>query len=371
MHNLKTTLKRKSSLTPLVIAALLALVPTGHARATETSDGKERNFYEVLEDVLGDFEFDLKNGNVSGLKNISLRNVAMSENIPPSFRNHLELLITERILKTTKTKIIQCLPCRAKKTSVNGDQVVISSAENNPQEMSRIAKSSGIDNFLDLAFTYQPNGVVLSMTTSDPETGSIIWSRSYNSEASRSSAFRRGVDYSQVDDARKQTEYTPTIQYRLTAYYLFEPDAGATTGTLGLGFRMMERYDNRKKEVGFELDYLKDSSSLVGSPAPAANTVALYSSLDLTLLFMHAWNLIGEEENYNHVRGSVNLGIGGTYASGFLGALVRAQYEWRLGKHYAVSATVGYRPLATAFLNNAAAATISGAEYGIGINMLF
>ena len=29
-----------------------------------SSDSKGRNFYQVLEDVLGDFEFDLKNGNV-------------------------------------------------------------------------------------------------------------------------------------------------------------------------------------------------------------------------------------------------------------------------------------------------------------------
>lgn len=337
------------------------------------AEGKERNFYEVLEDVLADFEYDLKNGNVTGLKNLSIRNVALSENVPPSFRGHLELLITERILKMTKTKVIQCLPCRSRKATVNGDQVLVSSAENNPLEMSRIAKSSGIEDFMDVAFTYQPSGIVLSMTTSDPETGSIIWSRSYNSESSRAGAFRRGVDYSQIDDARKTTEYTPTIQYRVAVYYLMEPDGAGQTGTLGLGFRMMERYDNRKKEVGFELDYLKDASSLAGSTSTSTSTTipALYSGLNLTLLFMHAWNLIGEEENFNRPRGSLSLGIGGTYASGYLGGLIRAQYEWRLGKHYAVSATGGYRPSSTAFLNNTAAATISGVEFGIGVNLLF
>ena len=332
---------------------------------------KERSFYQVLEDVMADFEYDLKNGNVNGMKDISFRNIATSENIPPSFKSHLELLITERVLRTTKSRVIQCLPCRAKKTIVQGDQVVVTSPETNPAELSRIAKTSGIENFLDVAFSYQPTGMVLSMTITQPDTGSVIWSRSYNSETSRASAFRRGVDFAQADEARRSTEYAPAIQYRATVYFAFEPNVGATTGCLGIGFRIVERYDNRKKEVGFELDYLKDSSTIVGSSTTSATTVNLYSGLNLTLLFLHAWNLIGEEENYNRPRASILAGVGGTYASGYLGGLVRAQYEYRLGKHYTVSGTLGYRPSATAFLNNTSAGTVSGLEYAIGVSMIF
>lgn len=346
------------------------------AEATPMSTPKdgERNFYEVLDDLLGDFEYDLKNGNVYGLKDIAIRNIAVSENIPPSFKSHLELLITEKILKTTKTRVIQCLPCRSKRTSLNGDQVVITSPDTNPTELARIAKMSNIMNFLDVAYSYQPTGMVLSMFITEPESGSIIWSRSYNSETSRASAFRRGVDYAQVDDARRQTEYTPTILYRVGINYLFEPNISGSTGCLGLGFRMVERYDNRKKEVGFEADYLKDSSTIVGTSTTAATTAStanLYSGINLTLLFLHAWNLIGDEENFNKVRGSVSLGVGGTYASGFLGGLFRTSYEWRLGKHYSVNANVGYRPSSTPMIAGTPGAPVSGAEFGLGVNMLF
>jgi len=55
------------------------------------------------------------------------------------------------------------------------------------------------------------------------------------------------------------------VQYRVTVYYLFEPNFSGQTGTLGLGFRMVERYDNRKKEVGFEAYYLRDASTIVSS----------------------------------------------------------------------------------------------------------
>ncbi len=346
-----------------------------HAAEPETvpvrSSNEGRNFYEVLEDLLGDFEYDLKNGQVSGLKDLAIRNVATSENIPPSFKSHLELVVTERIMKTTRTRVVQCLACKAKRTSVSGDQVVITSADTNPAELSRIAKMSGIGHFMDIAFSYQPGGMVLSMTINDPENGAIAWSRSYNSETSRSSAFRRGVDYSQVEEARQQTEYQPMIAYRAIGMYLFEPNTTGVTGCLGFGFRMVERYDNRKKEVGFEMNYLMDSSTVAGGSSSTATTANLWSSFNLTLLFVHAWNLIGPEENYNRVRGSFITGVGGTYASGFLGGLARVGYEWRLAKHWATSVTLGFRPAGTAFLGGSAVGSVSGAEYGVGISGIF
>ena len=362
-------------ITAAIGLALLTGASLAPRNAHAADPAPERNFYDVLEDVMGDFEFDLKNGNVTGLQSLAIRNIALSENVPTSFRNHIELLLTERILRNTKTKVLQCLACRAKRTTLNGDQVVITSPETNPVELSRIAREIGIEHFMDIAFSYQTSGIVMSLTISEPDTGSIVWSRSYNSETSRASAFRRGVDYSQIDDARKNNEYTPTIQYRGTLYYLFEPNMNGTSGCLGLGFSMVERYDNRKKEVGFELDYLKDASTVVGSGTAATGAAAnnIYSGFDLTLLFKHAWNFIGEEENYNKPRGSLSAGIGGTYASGYLGGLIRTGWEWRLGKHFAVSADLGYRPSATAFIGTTATSgqSVSGAEFGLGVSLLY
>ncbi|OFZ81711.1 MAG: hypothetical protein A2583_12290 [Bdellovibrionales bacterium RIFOXYD1_FULL_53_11] len=340
------------------------------AAPVQSADGKVamRNFYEVLDDVLSDFEYDLKNGQVQGLKDIAIRNVALSENIPPSFKAHLELQITEKIMKNTKARVIQCLACRAKKTSLSGDNVIITSPETNPMELSRIAKISSIQHFMDVAFSYQPSGMILSMYIVEPEGGGVIWSRSYNSEVSRASAFRRGVDYAQIDETRKMNEYVPAVQYRLAIYYLFEPDIGGMAGNLGVGFRMVERYDNRHKEVGFELDYLKNSSSLVSS----GSSKVIFTGFNITMLFVHSWNFIPHEENFNLIRGNLLLGIGGTYASGYIGGLIRASYEWRLAKHWTFSTVLGYRPPSTEFISSSSTgSSITGVEAGIGVNFLF
>lgn len=355
-------------------AADSQLAPIGapNAQPAANREFKERNFYEVLEDVLGDFEYDLKNANVAGLKDLAIRNTAMSENIPPSFKQHLELLLTERILRNSKTQVIQCLPCKAKKTSLNGDQVVITSPDTNPQELARIAKVSGIQHFMDVSFMYEPSGMILSLYITDPDTGTIIWSRSYNSETSRASAFRRGVDFNQIDDARKQTEYAPLIQMRLGLGFIFEPNIAAQTGCLALNYRMMERYDNRKKEVGFQVSYMVNASTIVNSSGSSTTDLYKGFGFNMTLLFLHTWNFIGEEENYNKIRGGATAGIGGTYANGYIGGVIRAGWEWRMAKHFAINLNLGYRPPASVFITGtAAAATITGVEYGLGIDYLF
>ena len=90
----------------------------------------------------------------------------------------------------------------------------------------------------------------------------------------------------------------------------------------------------------------------------------------MTLLFVHSWNLITAEENYNFVRGNIFAGLGGTYASGFLGGLIRGGYEWRLAKHWAVSGVLGYRPKATTLVGGTQT-SVSGMEIGVGIHALF
>ncbi len=331
--------------------------------------GGERNFYEVMEDLMADFEYDLKTGEVKGLRDLAFRNVATSENVPPSFRNHLELLVTERIMKHSKTKVIQCLPCRAKKTTLNGDQMIISSPDTNPQELSRIAKMAGIMNFIDVAYSYQPQAMIMSLYISEPDSNSIIWSRTYNSETSRAAAFRRGVDFNQLDTARRASEYIPTIQYRVAIGWFSEPNLAVRTGTLTGSFRMMERYDNRRKEVGFELDYNRDVSTISNTSADASENV--WAGINLTMLFMHAWNFIGDEENFNLARGSLFAGVGGSYHSGFLGGLARAGWEYRLAKHWAVSASLGYRPEASIFVSGTAAGVVKGIEFGLVIIYIF
>ncbi|RZJ28142.1 MAG: GAF domain-containing protein, partial [Chryseobacterium sp.] len=56
-----------------------------------------------------------------------------------------------------------------------------------------------IQNFLDIAFSYQADSMVMSLSIADSETGSLVWSHSYDSETSKTGAARRGVDPESLD----------------------------------------------------------------------------------------------------------------------------------------------------------------------------
>ena len=340
-----------------------------HARADEPTSV---NFYQVLDEVLSDFEYDLKSGQVMGLKDLAIRNVVMSENIPASFKAHLELLVTERILKTTKTRLVHCIACRSRKASLEDGKMVISSGEANSAELQRIAKMSGIQNFMDIAYAYQPTGMLLSLQISDVETGATLWARSYNSETTRASAQRRGVDYQELDEAKTRMEYQPTIQVKPTLYTVMAPKANSGYATaLGFGARMTERYDNRQKEVGFEMNYYADVGALTGQPGAKTDKNNIYTGFNLSLLFVHVWSLFGNEENYNKARGLIYCGIGGTYASGLLGGLLRVGYEWRLARHWSVTTFLGSRPKSTLVISGSQTAPLSGVEGGVGVGFIF
>lgn len=338
--------------------------PAAHAASTP----KERDFYAVLDDTLGDFEFDLKHDAVKGTENIAIRDITVSERIPRSFTAHLEDLITERILRATKNKVIQCLGCRSRRTALSDDKISMISPRTSPKELQRVAKARGIQHFMDVTFTYQPTGIIMSMTITEPASANVVWTHTYNSESSRAAVMRRGLDMDQLDPStRRITEYPAILQYRLSVDYLFEPNVSGTTGCLGFAFRLVERYANRKMEIGFEAEYLKDSSSSPSSTAPD-----LYSGVNLTLLMLHAFNLFGSQEDFNQARASIYGGLGGTYTSGYLGALIRGGFEWRMAKHFATTVHLGYRPASTVFLPISSGVTsVSGMEYGAGISLMF
>ena len=354
------------------LLSALFQVGTAWAQGAPEAPAGARNFYQVLDEILSDFEYDLKTGQVIGMKDLSIRNLVTSENIPPSFKSHLELLITERILKTTKSRVVHCLACRSKTAKLDGETMVITSAETNSAELQRIARMNGVQNFMDVAFAYQPTGMILSIQISDVEAGTTLWTRNYNSENTRASAQRRGVDVQELEESKTRMEYQSTMQIRPVLYTVMAPKATSGYSTaMGFGLRMMERYDNRQKEVGFEANYYMDVNLITGLATASTDTTNLYNSFNFTLLFQHGWALFGPEENFNKARSIIIGGIGGTYASGFLGALLRGTYEWRMAKHWTISGFLGYRPKGTLVITTTRTASVSGFEGGIGVGYIF
>jgi hypothetical protein len=259
--------------------------------------------------------------------------------------------------------VAQCLACKGRRITRSGGALSITSPLTDPAERARVARESRIKTFLDVSLTAMQRSMSLAVAVTDAESGRAVWARTYSSEDERVSpdATAEGV--------KRVMQYRPSVQYRATLYSMFQPDVSGSVFCLGAGFRMVERYDNRTKEIGFELDFFKETATLTGA---STQPTSLYGGINLTLLILHAWNFIGDVEDPNKPRFGVVAGIGGTFASNFLGMLGRAGVEARLGKHTALSLTLGYRPASQLLLAQSSTLTpVAGIETGAGLSYLF
>jgi hypothetical protein len=242
----------------------------------------------------------------------------------------------------------------------------------------KVARKSGIQSFLDLAFAYRPSGLTLSIAVTALETGALTSSKTYSSESSPTAARRRGLTPPETETllTDESGAGTAKMQYRVATLFSYLPDregagslnANASTA-LGVLFRGMERYDRFRKEVGFQFETYRSSVSLI--QANTASTDSLWSKLNVAVLFMHGWNLARYPDNPQFARGTLTVGIGGFYAPGHLTPLARTAYEWRLGKHWATALQLGYRMKSSIYVDGASVGTVGGLDAGVGIHYVF
>ena len=81
----------------------------------DTASNKDvRQFHEVLNDLLSEFAYDVKQGQINGLKNVAIRRVDISDTLPRTYEQYVELLVTERVRENSKVKLIQLRPVQIK-----------------------------------------------------------------------------------------------------------------------------------------------------------------------------------------------------------------------------------------------------------------
>ena len=235
-------------------------------------------------------------------------------------------------------------------------------------ELSKLAKVSGIRHFMDVAFSYQPTGMVMAFTITDPADGSVVWTRSYNSENSRAAAIRRGIALDEIDGTtRKITQFPPRSNIA-REWTIFSSPTWDSDPVIGIAFRIVQRYGNRKRNSA--LRWNTSRGRLIARPL-TFNPPTVLRSHEHDAFTCSAWNLIGSEEDCNKVRSNVYVGMGGTYTSGYLGGLFPRRSGVEAGQAFRHHVDRGYRPLSTVSIGSPTMPSAAGAEFGAGISLLF
>ncbi len=172
-----------------------------------------RRFHEVLDELLAEFGYDVKMGQIKGLKNLAIRKVRVSKAIPHSYERYLDMLITERVRENSRIKLINCIPCRTRTSSVVDGKLLVTSPATNMSRLDSAAASLGIDNFMDAVLVYHTTHMVLAVSVFDVNTKETVWARSYNSETIKSRYQKLAIDYSQVEKSRPGEDYQPEYRF--------------------------------------------------------------------------------------------------------------------------------------------------------------
>jgi hypothetical protein len=324
-------------------------------RIKEASPKQIRLFHEVLDELLNEFAYDVKSGQINGLKNLSIRKVAVSESLPRTYENYVELLVAERIRENSKIRMISCLPCKTKNTRIVDDKLLISSPATNTDDMNRAANQLGIENFMDVVLVYHTTHMVLALQIFDSNSKEMVWTRTYNSETLKTRFQKLAVDYSQIEAARTGDEYKPDFRYLIGfgggSIPNVESDAREKS-VLTLHVRGTEKFDNRRNEFGLLLTLNMAASALLSDypsegPAPASSATeepterkAKPFTNALGLFALYAHNFLGTLESYNDVRYGVNVGLGLHLASGYMAPTLRTGLDTYLGRRFSVNASL-------------------------------
>ena len=312
----------------------------------EASSVQVRRFHEVLDELLAEFGYDVKQGQIKGLKNVAIRKVAVSESLPRSYGQYLELLVAERIRENSRIRLISCLPCKTKTSRIIDGKLVITSPNTNMAEMSRAAEQLGIENFLDVVLVYHTTHMVLAFQVFDTTSKEMVMVRTYNSETIKSRFQKLAIDYSQVAKSRAGDEYKPSWRYMVGGGAASIPNVagGSTDQSMAtLSVRATEKFDNRNAEFGLALSIYYSSNQLMGAypsgnipasqltPAPWASALGIYG--------LYAHNFLGTVESYRKLRHGINGGVGMLVTSGYLASTVKLGWDMFFGKKF--STTIG------------------------------
>ena len=315
-----------------------------------------RQFHDVLNDLLSEFSYDVKQGQVNGLKNLSIRRVDISDTLPRTYEQYVELLVSERIRESSKVKLVNCVPCKSKSSTMVDGKLMITSPLTNIQKMDEAANQLGIENYMDVVLVYHTTHMVLAFNVFNTQTKELTWARTYNSETLRSSYQRMAVDYNQIEKSRKSDEYVPDYKILVGLSGSQLPNVAGNErdkSFIGLHIRAVEKFDNRRLDFGLLTSIWANTGSFLKSyPSEGveSGTTSTYTGKSRPLPYKYlvgihalvARNFVGNVEIYDRVRHGLHLGLGGVVSGGYLAPSVRAGWDVYLGRRFVATFDAHY-----------------------------
>ena len=339
---------------------------------------KVRKFEEVLEEVITEFGFDVKAGQIKGLKNLAIRRAQVSDTLPRSYENYIEMLVTEKIRENSKTKLINCIQCKVKSSTIVENKIVINSPSTSVARMDQAANELGIENFMDIMLMYQSTQIIMTVNVFDSTSKEMLWAKTYNSETLRTRYQKLAIDYQQIEKSRNSDVYEPDYRLLIGIGYGSLVNVNATSEDqkmLVATLRIGEKFNNRKDEFGICANFWNSTRSLLQQyPSAGTNTNQTASANVLgpqpfkqafSLFPYYAHNFLGAVENYDQIRQGINFGVGALFATGYFSPSARLGWDLYFGRRFLLTPSLIYNTDTKILINN----ELKNADGGLGYDL--
>ena len=213
------------------------------------------SIYHVVDELLDEMMADVKVLRISQVSPLAIRGVAVSPNLTPLFAQQVEGSITSRFNQSSDIKLRYCASCQSLHTQVEGGEWVLKLGWTHQADMENVAKTLGVNAFLDAHLSYIPgaNQVMLTVKIFSVQNGTILWAETYSSDETTAAVLRSGERVMTREEAYR--ELTRKIEAR--PYYGYQIYFGGGMipfeGPLGdidfitIGIKFYEKFGQDKR----------------------------------------------------------------------------------------------------------------------------
>ncbi len=206
--------------------------------------------YLVFEEMIEELVSELQDEARQRVSPLAVRRVRVSPSLAGWYADQLEAKIIAAISQHTPHTIRRCVTCGSLRSRVEGDDWVVSLGISDQAQLRREAELLGVQAFLDVRAGYYPadNVATLMAEVFSAEDGTVLWARSYRSDATTAAILRTGDRIEsreeRVEELERRLDNRPLLSHRGSAGVAFIPYDGpqGTIFGLTLGYHLQERF---------------------------------------------------------------------------------------------------------------------------------
>ncbi len=225
----------------------------------QSGEGKI-TIYQVVQEMIDDLIADSRELNIAAVSPLAVRGVTLTPNLSSAFGLWVESELINAVSQHTDISLKRCISCNALRTKLDGDDWIVSLGHTRQQDLADEARRLGVVAYLDAYLAYVPGANIVSLNVQlyRAEDGKILWTETYQSDASTAAILRSGDRVLTRDEAKRELvrkiEQRPYYGYQIlggAGYIPYDSPAGGLTGAM-IGGRLYEQFgEDRRWLYGF------------------------------------------------------------------------------------------------------------------------